>query len=52
MIIHEDWQGEKAVKYYQCGRKTEYKADFKVKNKIGDNELYTNHYNLNSQQIM
>lgn len=52
MFLSEKLQSENAAKSWNVGKKTEHHAVFKIRNKIRDDELYTDHFNLNSQQIM
>lgn len=52
MFLSEKLRSENAAKFWNVGKKTEHHAVFKIRNKIRDDELYTEHFNLNSQQIM
>lgn len=51
MFLSEKQQNVKAAEHLECGKKTEYCAAFKKRNRR-DYELYTDHFNLNSQEIL
>lgn len=51
MFLSEKGQNERQQNTWNVEKKIDYCAIFKIRNKIRDYELYTNHFNLNSQQI-
>lgn len=50
MFLSEKGQNERQQNTWNVEKKIDYCAIFKIRNKIRDYELYTNHFNLNSQQ--